>query len=331
MDEVWKKYECNLLNQGISQKRILKLSYMYKTISRGLKKPLKEVTRQDVEDFVSKLHRNKFHREDGGVYSGSSKADIKKFLKQFYKWLLGEGETYPKQVSWLRTNISKDEKPKEKPTLSYDEVIKLANGFKKIEYRLLVLILFDSGFRIGELLSVTKKDITWEDFDRETKCFWINCNQSKTIVRKIPIPLFTEDIQNFINSSYYKGLNDNDKVWNLSNSAINDGLKRVAKEVLKKDRISPHALRHSSATYYSKVYDGNMNLIGERYGWSFNSDELKTYIRRSGAYQKAGAKKVYEKVHEKKKDCVKAIYIICLIIRIRLVGDTNIFYTISRA
>lgn len=292
-EKLWKKYENHLLNEGVTQKRINKLKGMLKIINRGLKKPLENVTRENVENFVTKLHRDKFITEKGRPYSGSSKSDIKKFLKQFYKWLLGENESYPKQVSWIKTRISKDDQPKEKPILSYDEVLKLAKGFRKIEYRIMVLLLFDSGFRIGELLSVRKKDLLWEDFEENKKCFWINCNSSKTMTRKVPIPLFIEEIKTFVNSAYFQALKDDDLIFSMSYNALNKTIKNTAKRVLNQ-KISPHALRHSSATYYSKVYEGNMNLIGERFGWSFNSKELKTYIRRSGAYQRAGAKKVFE-------------------------------------
>ena len=281
---------------------------MFRAVNRGIKKDLQKATREDIEKFITKLNKNEFLREDGKPYSGNTKSDIKKFLKQFYKWLLGESEFYPKQVSWLKTKISKDEKPKEKETLSYEEIIKLSEGFDKAEYKILVLLLFDSGFRIGELLSCKKKDLTLEDFERGKKCYWLKCNDSKTTPRKVPVPLFTDDINNFVNTAYYKNIKDDELLYPKTYNALHKAIKETAEKVLGK-RISPHSLRHSSATYYSKMYDGNMNLIGERYGWSFDSKELKTYIRRSGAYQKQGVKKVYDdeltKVREELKEIRK--------------------------
>jgi len=67
-------------------------------------------------------------------------------------------------------------------------------------------------------------------------------------------------------------------------------------------KITPHALRHSSATYYAKEFDGNMMLLADRYGWTYSSKELRTYIRRSGAYQRAGAKKVFSNEVEKLRE-----------------------------
>lgn len=292
-ESLWDKYEASALNKGLTAKRISKLKLMYNTVKRGISKDLSKVKREDVEEFITRLHRNEFKKENGEPYSGSSKSDVKKFLKQFYKWLKGDDEYYPKEVSWLRVAISKDEKPQEKPVLTLEEINKVANKFTKIEYKILFLLLFDSGFRIGEMVSVRKRDLTFDSFQDEDKCFWVYCPSSKTIARKVPIPLFTEDIKQFVGSSYYMALENDDLIWPMSYNAINGTIKYACNKAIGKN-ISPHALRHSSATYYSRVFDGNMNLIAERYGWSFDSKELKTYIRRSGVYQKIGAKKVYD-------------------------------------
>jgi len=290
-EPLWLKYEDHLLNEGITHKRISKLKYMFSVANRGLDKPFEKVSREDMEAFVTRLHRDEFKTEKGEHYSGSSKSDIKKFVKQFWKWFKAE-DVYPKEVVWIRTRIGKDERPEEKEILSYEDVLKLSKAFIKVEYRVLVLLLFDSGFRIQELMSVKKNDISWEDFEENKKCWWIKCNVSKTITRKIPIALFTEEINAFVNSAYYRVLKDDEIIFNVSYNAINKTIKNVSKKILGKD-ISPHNFRHSSATYYSRVYEGNMNMIAERYGWQYNSKELQLYIRRSGAYQKAGAKKIY--------------------------------------
>jgi len=291
--KLWEKYIDHLLNEGVTDNRIKKLKHMFIVAERGLPKDFNKVGRAEVEKFINALHRNQFVRLDGKQYSGSAKSDTKKFLKQFYKWLHGDNEFYPKSVSWLKTNIRKDEKPEEKPTLNIKEVMKFATSFKKIELKLLVLLLFDSGFRIQEMLSVKKKDLTWEEFDGGEKCFWLNCNASKTICRKVPIPLFTEDIQSFFNSSHFKSLEKDELIFSNSYSSINNSFQRNSMKLFGKG-VSPHALRHSSATYYAREYDGNMNMISQRYGWTYSSKELATYIRKSGAYQKLGAKKSFE-------------------------------------
>lgn len=292
INKLWQKYEDHLLNEGVTKKRINKLRQMYKTSERGLNKDFSKVTREDIETFVTKLHKNEFKRRDGNVFSGSSKSDIKKFLKQFWKWFKGNNEAYPKEVAWLKTKIAKDERPIEKPILSVEEVRKLSNSFQKPEFRLLTLMLFDSGYRIQEILSAKKKNLTWEEIENNQKCFWLECNESKTMTRKIPIPLFTEDIKLFSNSSYLQGLEGDDLLFNVSYASYVNHLKEHGLKLFNKN-ITPHCLRHSSATLYAKELDGNVMALCQRYGWAFNSKEVALYVRRSGVYQRQTAKKVF--------------------------------------
>jgi len=289
--QLWDRFENHLLQAGITKARIGKLRTMFLTVERDLDN-FETATKEDIEALVFGLHKNTFKKVDKKPFSGSTKSDIKKFLRQFYKWLKGEDSYYPKEVAWIKTRISKDELPKPKEVLSVNQVIVLASSFSKIELRNLVLLLFDSGFRIQEMLSVTKKDLAWEEYDQNQKCFWIQCNESKTMTRKIPVPLFTEEIRNFVNSIYFQTLKDSDKLFKISYDYFLARLKENSQKLFK-IKISPHSLRHSSATNYAREFDGNMNMLAERYGWTYSSAELRTYIRRSGAYQKAGAKKVF--------------------------------------
>lgn len=291
-EKIWIKYYEYLLNEQLTQKRIKKMHSSFNIVSRYL--DFEKAKREDIERFVNELNQDKIKMLRGkGDYSAYAKRDFKKFLKQFYKWYKGEDGTYPREVIWIKTKIAKDDMPEERPVVELKDVIKIAKKFKKYDYQMMTLLLFDSGFRIQEMMSVKKKDLTWADFDDGKYCFWIKCNQSKTFIRNIPIPLFTEDINSYVNSAEFKSKNDNDSLFNFSYPAYTTALKEYSLQLIGKP-LTCHCLRHSSATYYAREYSGNVPLLAQRYGWEYSAKELKTYVRSSGAYNKEGAKVSYK-------------------------------------
>ncbi len=254
---------------------------------------LETAKREQIENFLNNLNRNIIKKNDGSNFSGSTKADIKKFLKQYFKHTRGEDENYPKEVSWIKATIGKDEKPKEKPTTSQDDIMKVAAQFDKLEYRILTLMFFDSGFRKSEMFSALKKDLTWDVFDEDgNKCFWIKCNESKTEPRTIPIQLFTEDIKAFVNGVYYKSLNNDNKLFNVNYGSYLKMLGNASSKAIS-IKLNIQCLRHSSATLYAQLLHGDLIALANRYGWSYSAKELKTYVRRSKSAHLIGAKKVF--------------------------------------
>ena len=289
-ESLWEKFDAYVINEGVSKLRRRKLLMMYRIITRHLN--LEKANRESIEKFVDNLNHNKCLKLKGTPFSGNTKSDMKKFLKQFFKWYKGKGEYYPEEVAWLKTRIPKDEKPKERPIIELKDAMKLATRFKKLDNQMMTLILFDSGFRISEAMSAKKRDLTWEEFDRGNKCFWIKCNVSKTFPRKIPIPLFTENISAYFNSADYIAKRDDEPLFDISYRAYLNLLNKYGMELFGVT-LTPHCLRHSSATYYAREYSGNVPLLAQRYGWSFDASELKVYVRQSGAYNKEGAKISY--------------------------------------
>lgn len=304
-EELWEEYKRHCQNKGLTQNRIDKLRTMYNMVTRGLEPTLDEASEEDLRDFVNRLHEDEFTKQRGGAYSGSSKSDAKKFLKQFYKWLEGDDWQYPEKVRWMRTKISKDEKPEEKTVISIRETHRLAQSMPNAEYTAIVYLLFDSGFRIGELQSTLKKDLEVDEYG-DDECWWIRCRESKTKTRRVPIPLFTDEINHFTTSGHYKALKPREKLIQSNYAAILKMIKDRSKQVLD-EAITPHNLRHSSATYYAKELDGDMFQLCERYGWAYGSDEAKTYVRRSGINQQRAAKKVVNNQLSKTNKRVKEL------------------------
>lgn len=284
--ELWEKYTEHLNNVGISKNRVGKLKSMHLLVSRHISKSLLECTREDFEIFIKKLHTNQIKSLiSKKPLSGSTKADVKKYLKQLLKHFLGNDEQYPPQVAWLKTRIAKEEKPIRKDIVKINDIVRVADQMGDPKMRILTLLLFDSGFRIDEALSVKKCDLTWEPYQSQNSkghCWWLRCNRSKTEPRKIPVPIWTEDINHFIKTSYFKELGSSSLIWSFSYENYLKILHYASIKVLKK-RISPHVLRHSSATYYGPILKSKY-AMDMRFGWSFGGRESETYVRATEQY-----------------------------------------------
>lgn len=293
-EELWAEFDSkHCIAKGISKRTRHKWKMHFNLLSRFMNnKPFEKVVRADLEKLLSGLRNNEYKKINGEDLSGDSKADLRKFIKLFWKVIWGNGETYPPIVSWIHTNIPKDERAEPKEIISYDEVVEFAAGFNKPQHRILALIGFDSGLRIDELRSVLKRDLTLEEYESGKKCYFIKCNRSKTFTRKVDIPLFTRQISEFINSTYFQNLKSDEPIWSSSYNSLWKVCGEVSERVLHK-HLSPHCLRHSSATYYATVYCGDIFLMMQRFGW-VKPAQAMVYVRMSGIQQKQSVKKIYD-------------------------------------
>jgi len=103
-----------------------------------------------MEDFIIGLEKDRFLRKDGRKSSEETKVDLKKAIKKFYKWLLGENEHYPEIVDWIDTSTE----VKEVPALTREEIERLVNQTGSMRNKAIIMVLFDSGARIEELLNI---------------------------------------------------------------------------------------------------------------------------------------------------------------------------------
>ena len=77
----------------------------------------------------------------------------------------------------------------------------------------------------------------------------------------------------------------------MTYGAIRMYLNRAGKRVLNK-RVTPHMLRHSSATFYANKL--NRYQLCYRYGWAFSSRMVDRYLDREGILEESTAIKVRE-------------------------------------
>lgn len=272
----------NKAKKKIGVARCSKYISELKRLSEWFGKPFDKITVEDVERVIENLEEDKVKTKTAIArnYSEKMKLDFKKDLKKFLKWLFGENEKYFAMTGWIDTY----EKISEVPALTREEVEQMVNACK-IREKALLMVLFDSGARIGELLNVRIGDLTKKD---EENYYMIRIKHSKTKPRTISVPLCMQYLDSWLVIHPGKH-NPNAALFPMRYDAVRIFLTRIGKQVLKKT-VYPHLLRHSSVTYY--CHKLNQYQLCYRYGWSMSSKQPARYIDREGINEQQTAELV---------------------------------------
>lgn len=236
---------------------------------------LKDATKEDVERAVARLNHLKL--------SDEVSRSINVTIKSFYKQCFGDGEFYPQPVRWIKTSINKSHKLLPEDILTEDEIEKMLETANNPRDKAIISLLFDSGIRIGELLSLRKKDV--ELGGGQSKHVMVT---GKTGMRQIPIHFSVPYLAQYLN--LVKDLKPNQTLWwNLKQSNIKGelsygGVLKMLKEVATasgiEKRIYPHLFRHSRASFYAnKLTEQQLKVF---FGWTGASSMAATYVHLSG-------------------------------------------------
>lgn len=264
--------------------RCLKYLGMLKQLSEWFGKPFSVVSNADMESFVKRLESGGIRAKNGRQFSEATKGDIKKTIKKFWKWKDGNNRAYPELVEWIDTTVSM----KEVSALTRREVEALIDAAANTRDKALIMVLFDSGARAEELLNVRlkKEHVYWKD---EIGCFMIRLEFSKTKPRTVSLPLSETYLKRWLEVHPAKG-NPDAQLFPMAYAAMKMTVWRLGNKVLGK-RVTPHMLRHSSATYYANRLKSPYKMC-YRYGWTMASKEVNRYVDREGILETETAETV---------------------------------------
>ncbi|MBI5051296.1 tyrosine-type recombinase/integrase, partial [Candidatus Micrarchaeota archaeon] len=266
------------LAKGHSYGRVAKVAYCLRRWAMWLKKSFKNATKDDLISVVGDLEANP-------NYKFQTKYDFKTVLKMIYKYVKGNDEVYPPEITWLRQNMKKQSHKLPEELLSEDEVLKIANAAETVRDKAFILVLYETGCRIGEILSIRIKNLQFDQYGAILRVTGKTGDRRVRVISSAPV------LANWIDIHPYK--NDQDAVvWypNATNrknpqKAIMHGsiyvlIKKLAAKAGVNKRIYPHLFRHSRATAMAgKFTEAQMK---EYFGWVQGSDMAATYVHLSG-------------------------------------------------
>src|SRR5207245_6591802 len=148
------EFHDHIITMGLSLARQAKYLGTLRLIAERMNKRFDQVTKEDAAGLVRWLETSE--------YCESTKNDYKVVFKIFFRWLK-RTEDYPDEVAWIRPRARKQGILPEQ-LVSKADLEKLAAAAFNPRDRAFVLVLFDSGCRIGEVLSLRIKNVSLDQY-----------------------------------------------------------------------------------------------------------------------------------------------------------------------
>jgi len=240
-------------------------------------KTLDQLNKTDIEELVTKI--------DDSKLAEWTKHDYRVAIKKFFTWFhnkdnedLDEWEN-PKIIKWLKIKRPKVAKKLPSELLTPQDIQFLVENSRGLREKALLLTLYESGARIGELRNLKIKDVVFDDFGCLVNLF------GKTGYRKVRLIGSTPAISQWLELQHPKKDDLNSYLFcnthkkniggKLSYQSIRDVLQRLKRRTGFKKPLNPHIFRHSRATELSEHLTDAQRC--NFFGWIQGSQVCRVY------------------------------------------------------
>ncbi|MBN2065409.1 MAG: tyrosine-type recombinase/integrase [Candidatus Thermoplasmatota archaeon] len=288
------KFADELTAAGITIGRVQKYCYYLSRIAKILNKDFSKATKDDIVNVLNAIEKATV---TGGATIGKplsdwGKHDYRVVLKRFYKWLrtmeyeqqhkgkrLARRE-YPEEVDWFAISFPRSKRRKPRNLLDIDDIEKMVNAANNTRNKLFVRMLYETGARIGEMLSLTLDGVEFDEHGATVQIFGKTGERKLRVIDSVPLLAAWRNREhphrNDKKSLLFCGLSGNDVGYDYYRIMLH----RLAKKVGIKKPSNPHHFRHSRATELAK-YLTEAQLCYYM-GWVPGSPQPGTYVHLSG-------------------------------------------------
>jgi len=236
-----------------------------------VRKPIKKITKKDVEGYLLSIDKLSEPTKIG------RKTAIKIFFQRYYKMKNGK---YPEVVDWISLRRGNNNNLPADQLMTREEILTIANRTDNIRDKAIILLLYESACRIGEIANLTIKDAVPDNFG------YVLSVSGKTGQRKIRIIDSALILKEWINNHPYNdnpdypmfiGLSKKDYGNRLTIAGIYRMLRETVKRTEIKKRVHPHLFRHSRLTELAR--EGYQESWLKKFaGWTGSSRMPEIYI-----------------------------------------------------
>jgi len=243
------------------------------------KKSFRQATKKDVEAYIASPYP-RFDKEGNKTppKSNSLLNMTKLSLKVFYKWQAGKRKRgqYPPIVDWLTLNQSKNRTEiSPEDMLTNGEFLELLKACSNQKQRTFLELLFETGGRVSEILSLTVGDVHFNGAG-----VYVDIRQSKTVPRKVYLFDSVADLKIYTNMLGKCDLqsplfpNDRGEYWEYEDAG--SWFRRIVKKAGIQKHVHFHLLRHTRVSADCKA-GMPLPLALKKYGWSKGSPMYARY------------------------------------------------------
>jgi site-specific recombinase XerD len=264
--------------QGLSIPRQVRYIFTLSKLSTLLENyPFENATKNDLVNVISQIEREDTSHE--------TKRTEKECIKCFYRWIKDgeDGENYPSEVRWIQTKRSRSNVFLPENLLTEDEVKRMAESCNNPRDRALILLIYETGGRVGEILSLSLGAISFDKYGA------ILTLVGKTGGRRVRIIFSAATLAEWLNHHPIKDDPDS-PLWTsfdevaskrrLEYGAFRKMLSSTAKRCGIKKRVNPHSFRHARASNLANVLTEAQ--MKEYLGWVGDSKMAAIYVHLSG-------------------------------------------------
>jgi site-specific recombinase XerD len=241
-------------------------------------KNFEDASKQDIERII--LEHGRLNLSD------ATKTGFRVATKRFYRWLKDPNDLeYPPEVKWIKTTTKNGHNMLPEDLLTEEEVMALVAAAERPRDKALVAMIYDSGGRIGELLTLQRRNVTFDEHGAVIVVDGKTGQRRERLILSVPFlaewmeahPQKLPEAPLWVHSR--QGCHQDGIVPMDYYSARKLLLRLKAKAKLKK-AVNPHAFRHARATHLAKLLTEAQ--MKQMFGWTQDSKMAARYVHLSG-------------------------------------------------
>jgi len=293
-----KKFLKFLKASGYSKRRMTKYSYNLPKISKWLGKAFDKADTDDMIRLMGKIEEMD--------YTDWTKVTYRALIKRFWKWLNGDKD-YPDCVRFIKTGMKKANNKLPDDMLTKEDIDALVNSAQRIRDKAFVRVLYESGCRISELLSLRIKHVSFDNYSPI-----LIISNGKTGGRRVRIIdkdgllkqwIKSHPLKHDPDSYLFISVAKNKKNMPLRYQSVTKILRKLKKKSGVTKAVNPHNFRHSRATHLAgKLTEPQMRML---FGWSMSSKMPEVYVHLSGRDIDESILKISGLLEDQEKDIEK--------------------------